>query len=82
MTTYTENCTRSRVENSVGVLDILIGRIGYYAKIQLLKARIRQERRQLSEMSGTMLKDLGISRFDAEQEAQRTDVPAARLKAL
>lgn len=82
MTTYTENCAQSSIESSVGILDNLIGKISHYSKNQLLKARIKQERRQLSLMSATMLKDLGISRIDAEQEAQRTDVPAVRLKAL
>jgi uncharacterized protein YjiS (DUF1127 family) len=51
-------------------------------KKQLLKARIQQERRQLLSMSEAMLKDPGISRADAEQEAQSTDLPAARLKTL
>jgi uncharacterized protein YjiS (DUF1127 family) len=46
---------------------------------QLLKIRIQHERRQLLSMSETMLKDLGISRATAEQEAQRTDIPASRL---
>ena len=82
MTTYTENCTQSNIESSVGVLDNLIGKIRHYLINQMLKARIRQERRQLSVMSETMLKDLGISRIDAEQEAHRTDVPVLRLKTL
>jgi len=46
---------------------------------QLLKVRIHHERRQLLSMSEAMLKDLGISRATAEQEAQRTDIPASRL---
>ena len=82
MTTYTENCSQNSIESSVGVLDNLVAKTSHYIRNQVLKARIRQERRQLSLMSETMLKDLGISRFDAEQEAQRTDVPATRFKVL
>jgi uncharacterized protein YjiS (DUF1127 family) len=48
-------------------------------KNQLLKIRIHQERRQLLSMSEAMLKDLGISRAAAEQEARRTDLPSNRL---
>jgi uncharacterized protein YjiS (DUF1127 family) len=48
-------------------------------KNQLLKIRINQERRQLLSMSEAMLKDLGISRADAEQEARRSDLPTTRL---
>jgi len=33
-------------------------------------------------MSDAMLKDLGISRADAKQEARRTDLPTARSKTL
>ena len=80
MTTYTENCSRNDVTSSVGVLDILTAKVCRYTRNQLLKARIKQERRQLSELSEAMLKDLGLSRSEAQQEALRTDIPSARLK--
>ena len=82
MTTYSENCSRNIAGSSVGAFDNLVEKFCYYMKRQLLKARIHRERRQLLSMSETMLKDLGISRVDAEQEAQRTDLPVARLKTL
>ena len=82
MTTYSENCSRSSVGSSVGTFEYLIEKSCHYMKSQLLKARIHQERQQLLAMSAAMLKDLGISRAEAEQEAQRTDLPAARLKTL
>ena len=82
MTTYSENCSRNIAGSSVGVFDNLLEKFCHYMKKQLLKARVRQERRQLLSMSEAMLKDLGISRADAEQEAQSTDLPAARLKTL
>jgi uncharacterized protein YjiS (DUF1127 family) len=79
MTTYSGNCSRSLAGESVGVLDTLLEKFCIWMKNQLLKIRIHQERRQLLSMSEAMLKDLGISRADAEQEAQRTNLPAARL---
>ena len=82
MTTYTEKCSRNSIASSVGALDILIAKISRFARYQLLKTRIKQERRHLAEMSESMLRDLGIDRAAAEQEAQRTDVPTARLKNL
>jgi uncharacterized protein YjiS (DUF1127 family) len=79
MTTYSGNCSRSLAGESVGVLDTLLEKFCIRMKNQLLKVRIHQERRQLQSMSEAMLKDLGISRADAMREAQRTDLPAARL---
>jgi uncharacterized protein YjiS (DUF1127 family) len=82
MTTYSTDCSRNIAGSSVGAFDNLVGKFCYYMKRQLLKARIHQERRQLLSMSEATLKDLGISRANAEQEAQRTDLPVARLKTL
>ncbi|MBT8437343.1 MAG: DUF1127 domain-containing protein [Gammaproteobacteria bacterium] len=45
---------------------------------QLLKARIQQERQSLLSMSDAELKDIGISRAQAEQEATRDDIPVTR----
>jgi len=80
MTNYSTICSRNIAGSSVGAFDTLLEKLCFYLKNQFLKARIRQERWQLSSMSEAMLKDLGISRADAEQEARRTDLPAARLK--
>jgi hypothetical protein len=82
MTTYSTNCSRNIAGSSVGAFDTLLEKLYFYLKIQFLKARIRQERRQLLSMSEAMLKDLGVSRADAEQEARRTDLPTARSKTL
>jgi len=79
MTTYSGNCSRSLAGESVGVLDTLLEKFCIWMNNQLLKVRIRHERRQLLSMSEAMLKDLGISRATAEQEAQRNDIPASRL---
>jgi uncharacterized protein YjiS (DUF1127 family) len=82
MTTYSENCSRNIAGSSAGVFDNLFEKFCHYMKIQLLKVRIRQERRQLLSMSAAMLNDLGITRTEAEREARRTDLPSARLKTL
>lgn len=82
MTTYSTNCSRNIAGSSVGAFDTLLEKLCFYLENQFLKARIRQERRQLLSMSEAMLKDLGISRADADQEALRTDLPTARSKTL
>lgn len=79
MTTYSENCSRSLAGESAGALDTLLEKFCIWMNNQLLKVRIQHERRQLLSMSEAMLKDLGISRATAEQEAQRNDVPVNRL---
>ena len=77
MTTYTENCSRSIVAAAAGAT---LGQIfRHWIRNQQLKYRIYQERRQLLEMSDQMLKDLGISRIEAEAEAARSDIPAQRF---
>ena len=82
MTTYTENCSRSTIVTSAGLLDKLTLSIQNWIASQHLKFKVQQERQQLLEMSDTMLKDIGIGRIEAEQEAQRTDMPATRLSAV
>lgn len=61
------------------VLDRLLQQVRAWAASESLKYRLQQERRQLAAMSDEMLRDLGISRGDADAEAARTDIPAARL---
>ena len=79
MTNYSGNCSRNLAVESAGVLDTLFEKFCIWMKNQLLKIRIHQERRQLLSMSDAMLKDLGISRAEAEREARRSDLPAVRL---
>jgi uncharacterized protein YjiS (DUF1127 family) len=50
-----------------------------WAASAAVKRELRHERRQLAAMSDTQLRDLGISRADAELEASRVDIPAARI---
>ncbi|MCP4978973.1 MAG: DUF1127 domain-containing protein [Gammaproteobacteria bacterium] len=60
------------------MLDSLAQPIRLWLKNQSLKHKIHQERQSLLSMSDAMLKDIGISQADAEQEASRDDVPLAR----
>ena len=78
MTTYTENCSRIIDENHVRVPN-LKHLITDWFRTHQLKAKMMQERSQLSQMSDNMLRDIGIDRIDAEIEANRRDIPASRL---
>jgi uncharacterized protein YjiS (DUF1127 family) len=59
-------------------LDILTQIFRQWVKNQQFKFRVALERRQLLEMSDEMLKDIGISRAQAEAEALRSDLPTSR----
>ena len=74
----------TRVQNySAGIeaestLDRLLQQVRAWAAREALKHQLKRERRQLAEISDDLLRDLGISRADAEIEASRTDIPATR----
>lgn len=78
MSTYSENCTQSTAVNTAGMLQRLAQMTRQWLNHQLLKARIHQERQSLLSMSDEMLKDIGISQAQAEQEASRDDIPVTR----
>ena len=82
MTTYTEKCSRSIVGHPATALDMLTQLFRQWMKHQQLKFQVAQERRQLMEMSDSMLQDLGISHAEAQAEAMRSELPAARLHSL
>ena len=81
MTTYTENCSRTIDESPVRVAHLQQLITDWFRTLQL-KAQLRQERSQLSQMPNTLLRDMGIDRIDAEIEANRRDIPASRLHHL
>ena len=78
MTIYSENCTQSTVINTAGMLQRLAQLTRHWLNYQLLKARIHRERQSLLAMSDEMLKDIGISQAQAQQEANRDDIPVTR----
>ena len=79
MTTYTDTCSRSLDTSPAGVLATLSRTIRCWFVNQQLKRQLARERRQLLRMTDTELKDLGISRHEAELEAARRDIPLERL---
>ncbi len=82
MTTYTENYTQGIVGNFVEALGNLVHRVRHWASIQQLKIDVKQERRQLLEMSDAMLSDLGITWDQAREEARKVDLPVVRIEML
>lgn len=60
-------------------IDKLQRQVRAWAIREALRYRLKQERQQLAAMSDEMLRDLGISRADAEAEAASREIPAARL---
>jgi uncharacterized protein YjiS (DUF1127 family) len=80
MTYYTQNCPQSLIQTPVGFTGYLSRIVGQWLQNQRLKFRIQSERRSLMTMSDEMLKDIGIDRIAAEQEAQLKNVPGTRYR--
>jgi len=78
MTNYTQNCSGSIAATHVGIADSLVQVVRHWMQERELKASIKRERSSLLSMSDAMLKDIGIDRIDADQEARRSDIPAHR----
>ena len=78
MTIYTEKLTHNKANQVSRVMGNLASQIHHWFKIQEIRHQLRQERKQLMRMSDDALKDLGISRADANAEARMKDIPAAR----
>jgi uncharacterized protein YjiS (DUF1127 family) len=78
MTNYTQNCSGSIAASHVGIADSLAQVVRHWMQEQRLKASIQRERASLLSMSDAMLKDIGVDRADAEEEARRSDIPAHR----
>ena len=78
MTAYTEKCSRSMTGYPEGVLEILSQAFCQWMQTQRLRSKLAQERRLLLEMPEHQLKDIGLTRIDAIEEASRSDIPAQR----
>jgi uncharacterized protein YjiS (DUF1127 family) len=79
MTIYTEKITRNKANHASMIMGKLARQIHHWFKMQETRHQLRLERRQLTMMTDEVLRDIGISRADAEVEAMRKDIPAARL---
>ena len=82
MTTCTQNYDQIVEQGSIGVFAKANQILQKWFATQILKARINRERQELLAMSDTMLRDMGITRTQAVEEAQRIDLPEARLNGL
>jgi uncharacterized protein YjiS (DUF1127 family) len=78
MTHYTENCPPNLAVNTVGLTGSLAQILRQWMQQQRLKFRIQRERATLLSMSAAQLNDIGVDRSDANREANRSDIPAAR----
>ena len=79
MTIHTGNCNHS-VENSLyGITGHLFQRLQQWFARQRVRASLQLERKQLLAMSDQMLRDIGITREQAMEEAKREDIPAERI---
>ena len=67
---------------STGLFADLVAKIAGQLRVFMaraaLQARIKQERKQLLEMPEYLLKDMGISKWQAMEEAARHDLPTGR----
>ena len=79
MTRYTQTCPPYTASDSSGRLDQLLDWSRRYIQKQALLQALSKERMQLKRLSPEMLKDIGIDRVKAKQEAGREDIPASRM---
>jgi uncharacterized protein YjiS (DUF1127 family) len=80
MTHYTENCPHNLTVSTVGFTGSLTQILRQWMDQQRLKSLIQLERASLLSMSDAQLNDIGIDRSTANQEANRSDIPAARSR--
>ena len=82
MTTYTQTCSHGIAADHLGAFDNLVHLCRAYFQKLKLKSSIDAERRQLMTMSDAMLRDIGIDRVQATQEATRNHIPEARMEIM
>jgi uncharacterized protein YjiS (DUF1127 family) len=82
MTTLIENCDETVAQEILRKQGILKQVLLEWLQVLELKFRIYRERQQLRVMSDLMLKDIGITRAQADTEALSSQVPVERLIAL
>lgn len=82
MTNLSTNYSQCIERNSSNVQGGLYLMLQHWFKTLELKEKVNQERRQLLEMTDAMLSDIGITRAQANAEANRADLPAERINAF
>ena len=78
MTEYTAKCPATLAANPVGPIGSFTQTARQWLAEQRFKARIQRERATLLTLSDAQLRDIGLDRAAAEQEARRSDIPAGR----
>lgn len=78
MSHYIGNCPRDVVATPAGIAGAALHSMRRWLQTQQLKKALQRERASLLSMSDAQLRDIGIDRAAAEQEAGRNDIPAAR----
>lgn len=79
MTHYTENCSRKLAGCAVELDHGFRQTVARWFAAQRLKLAIHRERRQLAQLTGHQLRDIGLDRSAAVAEAARRDIPRNRL---
>lgn len=78
MTSSAKKGTHTSVLSTSFALTQLRFWVEHTLQTQKLKRSLARERRQLADLSVERLKDIGVSRLQAMQEAQRQDIPHSR----
>jgi hypothetical protein len=82
MTTLTEKYDESIAQELLREQGILKQILLDWLKVLELRIKIYREREELKVLSAMQLKDIGITRAEANFEAMRSDIPAGRLITL
>jgi|TARA_B110000967_G_C18712050_1_gene473219 uncharacterized protein YjiS (DUF1127 family) len=79
MTTFIKNSALNMSQNLDHAQYILFQLVLQWIQIQALKIAVTRERKQLLLLSDASLRDIGISRSEANIEALSIDIPMIRL---
>ena len=80
MNTLLENLKYNFAPELFAARDSLLQALRGFLNNEKLNHQIQQERTALHSMSDAQLKDIGVDRFQAIQEALRSDIPVDRIK--
>ena len=78
MTSSAKKGTHTSVLSTSFALTQLRFWVEHTLQARKLKRSLARERRQLADLSVERLKDIGVSRLQAMQEAQQQDIPHSR----
>ena len=78
MATFIKNSASSMSQNFHHAQFTLLKLLFQWIKIQALKIAVARERKQLLMLSDASLRDIGLSRSEANIEAFRVNVPIIR----